>query len=1211
MSEQPATTAVAQPAQPSSLAPLRLEGERRVATVILADVRGSTDLLERVGTETWVALMNEMFQVLETEIYRFGGQVNQFRGDGLVAFFGAATAHEDDPERAVLAGLAMQTALQRYARTPGRRGGGDLQLRVGINTGEVIVTSVGDRQHYSEDTAMGEAITVAARMESAAEPGTVLVSAATYALTKADFEWQALGEMMVKGLSAPIAVYRPLRPRPEASEVHSRLGMCDLAVPLIGRDAEFQTLNECVAAVRNERGGVVLLMGERGMGKSFLMSRVRQNVTRQDALLAEAQGADAPLQRPVTWLRGHGRSYDSERPYSLWADYLYRWLEMRADEAPEVAGARLYHRLEELLAEQAREAYLYLATLLDLPVEPSAAERLRQMDAVRLQQEIFRIVYLCIEALAQRGPVVFVFNDLHWADASSLALLKHCLPLCDSAAILWILMFRPDRASPMWAFRHFVETEFPHRLTSMLLGPLTRRQSAEFIERLIGAEVLPEATRELLLDRAEGNPYYIEELIRALIDRGVLNRDADGVWCAARDVDSLDLPDSLQSLLRSRIDGLPPATRRVLQMAAAIGRVFWSELLQGLVNVAWGSDRPPGSVQEHLTALQRAQLIYEQGRVPDLGIAYVFRSTLLYEVVYDGLLTSQRSLYHLRVAEYFENNLSAESRSQYYGLLVYHYSRAGRPDREIEYVLLAARQARQIYANAEALNHYVHALELLDALEAAAQTETELEGLLVRRFEVHASRAEIFRLLGNEARFREEAGVMLTLAQRLPQHPAILIDALLVQPGVSGWQSVEELHAGGPLVAQALQLARELGDRKREMRALAAHAGHYYNLGNPAWLELGENAVQLARELGDRRFEVSLLTAVGEIFAISDPQRSMEYLELALPICQELGDKMAQIELLQLLGTLMENGGDYYRRLKECHEPQLQLCREIGFRNGESYALMFIGQIRGVYLGDFEAALTALELSLELSADAPEAAIFRILRMVQIYIERGQLAEARALLEPECPLEAALQAPQRPGISYEANRDLLTFGQLGVNLVWMMLCNAIGDLHHLRMMLELAQRVQGNFGEDSHFSQQYLMVVGVKVAQAQLKLAALEVDPLRRQQHVDAALAASHAALETYQIYGYVRPVEATEEELLYTHHLALKASGAHAPAIEYLKRAYETMMRKHALIPEGTPYRRTYLENLTLHRELRAAYAMSVAQIQWDGSRVRVQLEG
>lgn len=1222
----PAAPVVASPPAPSAALPLsamplstpplqapplqataHLNGEHRVATVILADVHGSTNLLERTGTEKWVALMNEMFQVLETEIYRFGGQVDQFRGDGLVAFFGATTAHEDDPERAVLAGLAMQEAVRRYAGTLSGREGGDLQLRVGINTGEVIVTSVGDREYHSEDTAMGEAITVAARMESSAEPGTVLVSAHTFALTQDVFEWEALGQILVKGISTPIAVYRPLRHRAETEEARARLQSCDLCATLIGREAEFRALTESLAAVRDQRGGVVLLMGDRGMGKSFLLARARQNVARQEALFAEAQGeADHPRQ-PVMWLRGQGRSFDCERPYSLWSDLLRRWLELGSDDTPEIISARLQRELEALLNVQAADAFAYLATLFDLPVDSAIAERVRQMDAVRLQQELFRIVYACMEALARRGPLVCMLNHIHWADASSLALLKYCLPLCDSAPILWILIFRPDRSSPVWAFRHFVETEFPHRLTTLQLGPLNRRESATFIERLVGVDVLPEPLAVALLDRAEGNPYFIEELARSLISTGVLARNSeDDAWRLVRPADSVVLPDSLQGLLQSRIDALAPATRRVLQMASAVGRVFWSELLQTLVSAAWGEGPPPGPLLEHLTALQRAQFINEQGRVPELGTAYDFRSALLYEVVYDGLLTSQRAAYHLQIAEYFETRLSAEVRSQYYSLLAHHYQHAGRPDREIDYVLKAARQARQVYANTEALTAYARALALFTELEAAAPTAKEKDALRVRRFDVYSARAGIFRLLGQTGRFFEEAETMLALAQQLPDHPELLVDALLLQPNVGNWETEEQLREGTALIERALQLARDLGERKREMVALATLAGHYYNLGNSAWLELGEASIQLARELGDRRFEVSLLTAVGEIFALSDPQRSLEYLELALPICQELGDKMAQLDLLQLVGNQMENSGDYYRRLKECHEPQLQLSREIGFRNGESYALMFVGQLRGIYLGDFDGGRLALELSFDMSADAPDSAIFRTLRLAQLDIEEGQLEAARVRLTQEYGLERLLESEPRQSVSKEPSHDLLTFAQLGLSLVWMQWCNAMADATHAQATLQLAQRVRETLVEDTHFSQQYLMVADLRVAAARLRLAALATEAAEREQHAAAALAASQAALDTYQRFGFVRPVEATDEELLYIHHLALKANGMTTPAAEYLRRAHEEMLRKANLIPEDSPYRRSYLEALPLHREIRAAYALSAGQRILEGACLR-----
>ena len=274
--------------QPTNL-PTPLEGERRLATVILTDVKGSTDLLEQIGSEAWVEIMNHVLHILETEVYRLGGEVDQFRGDGLVAFFGAKSAHEDDPERAVLAGLAMQQALKPYAAELAEQEGIDLQLRVGINTGEVIVASVGDSRQHSEDTAMGAGLALAARMETAAEPGTVLVSDNTYRLVESQFEWEPLGETTVKGVSQPVAVYRPLAPRPDADQM-PRLQTYGLSIPLIGREVEFRTLKGCVEDLYDGRGGIVMVTGDKGLGKSFLVAEVRHHFARHGVLLAEAHG---------------------------------------------------------------------------------------------------------------------------------------------------------------------------------------------------------------------------------------------------------------------------------------------------------------------------------------------------------------------------------------------------------------------------------------------------------------------------------------------------------------------------------------------------------------------------------------------------------------------------------------------------------------------------------------------------------------------------------------------------------------------------------------------------------------------------------------------------------------------------------------------------------------------------------------------------------
>lgn len=1166
-----------QPQPPAELAPsptaLRLEGERRVATVVMADVRRSMDLLERIGSEAWVEIMNHIFQILEVEIYRFGGTIDQFRGDGLVAFFGATSAHEDDPERAVLASLAMQRAMANYAVELAEREDIDLSLRVGVNTGEVIVASVGDRRQYSEDTAMGEAIAVAARLETAAEPGTVLVSETTYRLVAAQFRWESLGRIKVKGISEPLAVYRPLAPRlgTRAEAEHMPLWVYGPSIPLIGRDAELQTLKGCVSELYDGRGGIVMVTGDRGMGKSFLVTEVRHHLARQGALEVYASAAgdtETTDPRPaLTWLRGRCRSFDQSWPYAMWLGLLRDWLAVRLEESTEETLGRLRQRCEQLWGEDMAEYYPYLANLLALPVEPNVDQGMRRHDAEGVQQQFFHAIRSWVEAMAAQGPLVLYFADMHWADLASLELLRYCLPVAENAPVLWLFVYRPDRASPVWKFRYHVETEYPHRLTSLALDPFNRAQSAELIDRLIGPDVLPQATKDLVIDKAEGNPYYIQELIHSLIAQGVLVQEPDGLWRATRAAKSLDLPDSLQSLLMARIDDLPAPARRVLQVASVIGTVFWSRLLEALVN-----DIP--DLTPPLTDLQRAQLIRERRCVSELGMEYVFKSSLIRDIAYDSLLSAQRAKYHLKLAEHIET-LPEPELAPYYGMLAYHYRCAGCPDRELSYTLKAADQARERYANAEALEHYTRALELLDGLQEIAEDPEQQRTIRQRRFDALNARGQLYRLMGDLAAWRNDADQALALARKLDE-PVRLIDALLESIGVINWTSRSELLAGVELAEEALALSREIGDRRREMLCLGAIASQRFNLNDASWQQVAEQALALARELDERRFEVSLLAGIGRVYVSKDPERSMEYLEMALPICQSLDDKRAELELLRLIGAQLESSSDYYRQLKECYVDQLRLSREVGDRLAESSALMFYGQIEAIYLGDYQAGLEKLEEALALRKGEQEGRLYPLLRVAQVRAMQGQDAQAMETLD-----EARRMNQQGPA-------DL---GTVGLSLVSAIIYNALGDEPHLRRVMDVVAKVHTDFQGISHLSRQYQMVAFCEAAAAHLGWAQLVAEPAARAEHRAQALAASRSALEIYQSFGFVRPIECTSEEILFRHSRALAANGHADEAAAYLQRAYEEMMRKHDLIPVGSHYRRTYLMNIPLHREIRMAY--------------------
>ena len=589
-------------------APPPLEGERRVVTVVLTDLTDSTNLLEKIGTEGWVELMNRILHILEAEIYRFGGEISQFRGDGLVAFFGATVAHEDDPERAVLAALSMQRAFDLYVREQLQPDAADLRMRVGVNTGEVIAAVGADRQQWQE-AAMGMAVAVAARMEAAAEPGTVLVSQHTHRLVESQFDWQPLGEILIKGVSQPVAVYRPHRHITEIEFLPHGKTFPE-TMPRIGREDEFQILKACVEGLFEGRGGIATLTGDKGSGKSFLLSEVRQYFAHREALLAETSGAaPAMTENSLAWVRGRCRSYSQTWPYSMWLDLFRDWLGIRPDESKEEKLARLRRRAEELWGDNLAEHYPYLATFLGFPLEETFTEKVRHLDSEGLRQRFFLAVRSWIEAASRRGPVVLAFSDMQWADDSSLDLLRYCLPISDNESLLWMLSFRPERETSVWSFHHYVEAEYPHRLTHIELLPLTQAQSLELIDHVVGSGSIPAETRELIIRNAGGNPYYILELIRALIDQGILAREADDrPWRLTRPVTTLDMPGSLQRLLLTRIDRLSVQQRMILQIASVIGPLFWLNMLEALLD-------EHQTLRTDLAALQRSQLIQEGGRI--------------------------------------------------------------------------------------------------------------------------------------------------------------------------------------------------------------------------------------------------------------------------------------------------------------------------------------------------------------------------------------------------------------------------------------------------------------------------------------------------------------------------------------------------------------------------------------------------------------------
>jgi class 3 adenylate cyclase len=536
--------------------------ERRPITVLFADIAGSTAIAERMDPEDWTAIVSQAFARMNAMVERYDGTIARLMGDGVLAFFGAPVAHEDDPLRAVRCGLDMARAVDELSAELNDREPIELKIRVGINTGPVVVGVVGT-EAASEYTAMGDAVNVAARMQALARPGTVLASGATHRFVAALVESVDVGPLDLKGKVNAVQAYEITG----LKEGATGRGLSGIHAPMIGRDAQLGRLRELFAIARAGQGRVASLLGEPGIGKSRLLSEFRAGI----------EGADGSAR----WIEGRCLSYGQTLPYHLVLDVVRSVIGVNASASePEVREA-LARVLRELLGDGWAEPYAYLGHLLSIKLEPEMQARLSALDMEAIKRYVSSLL-VTVRALSTRGPVVLVLEDLHWADAASVDTLLALMPLAADLPVLSIMSSRIDRDAVGWRLVSGSRDLFGDALTEIRLDPLSTDQTRSLVANLLEIESLPQAARDLILAKAEGNPFFVEEVIRMLIDRGAIQREGDR-WIATASVANVEIPDTLQGLLLERIDRLPAESRRTLRVASVIGRQFGVTILERLL----------------------------------------------------------------------------------------------------------------------------------------------------------------------------------------------------------------------------------------------------------------------------------------------------------------------------------------------------------------------------------------------------------------------------------------------------------------------------------------------------------------------------------------------------------------------------------------------------------------------------------------------------
>jgi class 3 adenylate cyclase len=554
---------------PATRAQRAATSERRPLTILFADIAGSTAIAEKLDPEDWTTLVGQAFAQLNAVAARYDGTVARLMGDGVLVFFGAPVAHEDDPERAVRCGLDMVREIEGLGGEEHAQHGVPLQVRVGINTGPVVVGMVGT-DVAREYTAMGDAVNIAARMQASAAPGAVLITAATYKFVAPLVDATDAGPLELKGKAEPVHAYRVNHLRAGAVSVRG-LGTA-VHSEMIGRDAQLARLREAFAIVRARQGRVASILGEPGIGKSRLLAELRAHI--------------AALDPSAQWIEARCVSYGRTLPYHLVLDLVRSCIGVAATaDEPEVRAA-LGQRTKALFGEAWSDPYTYLGHLLSIQLDPEVRSRVSALEFETVKRYVSSVIGV-MRGLAATGPVILACEDLHWADASSVDVLQQLMPLANELPLFIVATSRLDRESEGWRLVSAVRDMFGDALIELRLDPLSGDDTRTLVANLLKVESLPQATRDHILEKSEGNPFFVEEVIRMLIDRGAIVRQSER-WIATAQVSDVEIPATLQGLLLARIDRLPPESKRTLRVAAVIGRQFGVTMLERLLEAKTG-----------------------------------------------------------------------------------------------------------------------------------------------------------------------------------------------------------------------------------------------------------------------------------------------------------------------------------------------------------------------------------------------------------------------------------------------------------------------------------------------------------------------------------------------------------------------------------------------------------------------------------------------
>jgi len=899
-----------------------LEGERKQVTVLFADMKGSMELLADRDPEEALKLLDRVLEDMMEAVHRYEGTVNQVMGDGIMALFGAPLAHEDHAVRACYAALRMQESVKRYAKGVRRTEGVPIQIRVGLNSGEVVVRSIGSdlKMDY---TAVGQTTHLAARMEQLATPGSILITAETLRLAEGYVEVKSLGPVNVKGLSEPVEAYEVagaglVRSRMEAAAARG-------LSRFVGRDAEMHAMQQALEKAGAGHGQIVAVVGEPGVGKSRLFYEFTRSHRIQGWLLLESGSV----------------SYGKATPYLPIIDLVKTYCQIEARDDGRKIREKLTGKL--LTLDRALEPTLpALLALLDVAVEDP---QWRDLDPPQRRQRILDAVKRLLLRESQAQPLLLVFEDLHWIDSETQALLDNLIEMAPTARLLLLVNYRPEYQHG-WGNKTYY--------TQLRIDPLPLESAEELLRDLLGNDSALQALKRSLVERTEGNPFFLEEIVRTFVETKVLS-GAGGAYRLTRAVEEIQVPATVQAVLAARIDRLPPEEKQLLQSASVVGENVPLTLLQAIAETS------EEELRRGLAHLQAAEFLYETSLFPELE--YTFKHGLTYQVAYNSLLHERRRALHAQLVTAIEMLYVGRTIEQIEHL-AHHAFRGEVWEKAVTYLRQAGKKAAARSADREAAAYFEQALEVLRHLPRNRET-------------------------------RE-----LDVDLRLELRPSLV---------TLGEQKRIVAH-----LSQAESLAEELGDNRRIGRVLSHMTAYFSREGeHERAVDTGERALTVATEMGDFALQAITQDRLSRTYyALGDFRRTVELCERSISLLEgkPVGERFGMVGVapvitrtslvlsLAELGALA-NGiaqGEELVRIAEMVGQPLSLVLAY-------LALSYVYIVKG----DLEKATPLAEGSLDIcrNAEVVSEVSRAAAQFGYAYLHSGGISEALTLLE---------QAVERP-----------------------------------------------------------------------------------------------------------------------------------------------------------------------------------------------------